>query len=184
MKSDPQNINRNFQNYLGGFSDNVVDIIENFQLDKPIEKLNKNNRLYELVDKFTEIDLHPDVVSNHDMGTIFEELLRKFSEMSNETSGEHYTPRDVVRLLVSLVFSPDKEKLQGTGKVRSIFDPCSGSGGMLTIGKEYVHQNINSDIELRLLGQELNSQTYSICKSDMLISGEDPNNIRGPVSSF
>ena len=108
LKSDPQNINRNFQNYLGGFSDNVVDIIENFQLDKPIEKLNKNNRLYELVDKFTEIDLHPDVVSNHDMGTIFEELLRKFSEMSNETSGEHYTPRDVVRLLVSLVFSPDK----------------------------------------------------------------------------
>lgn len=184
LKSDPQNINRNFQNYLGGFSDNVVDIIENFQLDKPIEKLNKNNRLYELVDKFTEIDLHPDVVSNHDMGTIFEELLRKFSEMSNETSGEHYTPRDVVRLLVSLVFSPDKEKLQGTGKVRSIFDPCSGSGGMLTIGKEYVHQNINSDVELRLLGQELNSQTYSICKSDMLISGEDPNNIRGPVSSL
>jgi len=184
LKSDPQNINRNFQNYLGGFSDNVVDIIENFQLDKPIEKLNKNNRLYELIDKFTEIDLHPDVVSNHDMGTIFEELLRKFSEMSNETSGEHYTPRDVVRLLVSLVFSPDKEKLQGTGKVRSIFDPCSGSGGMLTIGKEYVHQNINSDIELRLLGQELNSQTFSICKSDMLISGEDPNNIRGPVSSL
>ena len=184
LKSDPQNINRNFQNYLGGFSDNVVDIIENFQLDKPIEKLNKNNRLYELVDKFTEIDLHPDVVSNHDMGTIFEELLRKFSEMSNETSGEHYTPRDVVRLLVSLVFSLDKEKLQGTGKVRSIFDPCSGSGGMLTISKEYVHQNINSDVELRLLGQELNSQTYSICKSDMLISGEDPNNIRGPVSSL
>jgi len=178
LKSDPQNINRNFQNYLSGFSDNVVDIIENFQLDKPIEKLNKNNRLYELIDKFTEIDLHPDVVSNHDMGTIFEELLRKFSEMSNETSGEHYTPRDVVRLLVSLVFSPDKEELQGTGKVRSIFDPCSGSGGMLTIGKEYVHQNINSDVELRLLGQELNSQTYSICKSDMLISGEDPNNIR------
>ena len=184
LKSDPQNINRNFQNYLGGFSDNVVDIIENFQLDKPIEKLNKNNRLYELVDKFTEIDLHPDVISNHDMGTIFEELLRKFSEMSNETSGEHYTPRDVVRLLVSLVFSPDKEKLQGKGKVRSIFDPCSGSGGMLTIGKEYVHQNINSDVELRLLGQEINSQTYSICKSDMLISGEDPNNIRGPVSSL
>lgn len=184
LKSDPQNITRNFQNYLGGFSDNVVDIIENFQLDKPIEKLNKNNRLYELVDKFTEIDLHPDVVSNHDMGTIFEELLRKFSEMSNQTSGEHYTPRDVVRLLVSLVFSSDKEKLQGTGKVRSIFDPCSGSGGMLTIGKEYVHQNINSNVELRLLGQELNSQTYSICKSDMLISGEDPNNIRGPISSL
>ena len=106
LKSDPQNIYRNFQNYLGGFSNNVRDIIENFQLDKPIEKLKKNNRLYEFVGKFTEIDLHPNEISNHDMGTIFEELLRKFSEMSNETSGEHYTPRDVVRLLVSLVFSP------------------------------------------------------------------------------
>ena len=178
LKSDPQNININFQNYLGGYSDNVVEIIENFQLEKPVEKLNKNNRLYQLIDKFTEVDLHPDKVSNRDMGIIFEELLRKFSEMSNETSGEHYTPRDVVRLLVSLVFSEDKDNLQGEGKVRSIFDPCCGSGGMLTIGKEYVHQNINDNIELRLLGQELNPQTYSICKSDMLITDEDPNNIR------
>ena len=178
LKSDPQNININFQNYLGGYSDNVVEIIENFQLEKPVQKLNKNNRLFILIDKLTEIDLHPDKISNRDMGLIFEELLRKFSEMSNETSGEHYTPRDVVRLLVSLVFSEDKEDLQGEGKVRSIFDPCCGSGGMLTIGKEYVHQNINDKIELRLLGQELNPQTYSICKSDMLITDEDPDNIR------
>jgi type I restriction enzyme M protein len=184
LKSDPQNIHRNFQNYLGGFSENVVDIIENFGFEKPVEKLNKNNRLYQLIDKFTEIDLHPDKISNHEMGTVFEELLRKFSEMSNETSGEHYTPRDVVKLLVSLVFSEDKENLQGDGKVRSIYDPCCGTGGMLTIGKEYIHENINPNVELRLLGQELNSQTYSICKSDMLISGEDPNNIRGPVSSL
>jgi len=184
LKSDPQNIYINFENYLGGFSENVVDIIENFGFEKPVEKLNKNNRLYQLIDKFTEIDLHPDVISNHEMGTVFEELLRKFSEMSNETSGEHYTPRDVVRLLVSLVFSPDSEDLKGEGKVRSIFDPCCGTGGMLTIGKEYIHENINPNVELRLLGQELNSQTYSICKSDMLISGEDPDNIRGPVSSL
>jgi len=168
----------NFQNYLGGFSDNVVEIIENFQLEKPVEKLNKNNRLFILIDKFTEIDFHPDKISNRDMGLIFEELLRKFSEMSNETSGEHYTPRDVVRLLVSLVFSEDKDDLQGEGKVRSIFDPCCGTGGMLTIGKEYVHQNINDKVRLRLLGQELNPQTYSICKSDMLITDEDPDNIR------
>lgn len=178
LKSDPQNIYMNFQNYLGGFSNNVVEIIENFQLEKPVEKLNKNNRLFILIDKFTEIDLHPDKISNRDMGLIFEELLRKFSEMSNETSGEHYTPRDVVRLLVSLVFSEDKDDLQGEGKVRSIFDPCCGTGGMLSIGKEYVHQNINEKVKLRLLGQELNPQTYSICKSDMLITEEDPDNIR------
>jgi type I restriction enzyme M protein len=184
LKSDPQNIAMNLQNYLGGFSENVVEIIENFQIEKPIEKLIKNNRLFLLIDKLTEIDLHPDKISNRDMGLIFEELLRKFSEMSNETSGEHYTPRDVVRLLVSLVFTEDKEALQGEGKVRSVFDPCCGSGGMLTIGKEYIHENINDKISLRLLGQELNPQTYSICKSDMLITDEDPNNIRGPLSSL
>ena len=184
LKSDPQNININFENYLGGYSDNVVEILENFQLEKPVQKLNKNNRLFILIDKLTEIDLHPDKISNRDMGLIYEELLRKFSEMSNETSGDHYTPRDVVRLLVSLVFSEDKEDLQGKGKVRSIFDPCCGSGGMLTIGKEWIHNNINDKIELRLLGQELNPQTYSICKSDMMITGENPNNIRGPVSSL
>mgnify|MGYP001339685379 CR=1 FL=1 len=184
LKSDPSNINANFENYLGGYSDNVVEILENFQLEKPVQKLNKNNRLFKMIDKLTEIDLHPDKISNRDMGLIFEELLRKFSEMSNETSGEHYTPRDIVRLLVSLVFSEDKEDLQGQGKVRSIFDPCCGSGGMLTIGKEWIHENINDKVELRLLGQELNPQTYSICKSDMMITGENPNNIRGPVSSL
>jgi len=178
LKSDPQNIYINFQNYLGGFSENVREIVENFQLEKPVERLNKNNRLFILIDKFTEFDLHPNKISNRDMGYIFEELLRKFSEMSNETSGEHYTPRDVVRLLVSLVFSEDRDGLQGEGKVRSIFDPCCGTGGMLTIGKEYVQQNINDMVKLRLLGQELNPYTYSICKSDMLITGEEPDNIR------
>jgi len=168
----------NFQNYLGGYSGNVVEIVENFQLEKPVEKLNKNNRLYQFIEKFSEIDLHPEIVSNHQMGQIFEELLRKFSEMSNETSGEHYTPRDVVRLLVSLVFSEDEEELQGEGKVRSIFDPCCGTGGMLTIGKEWVRNNINDRVEFRLLGQELNPQTFSICKSDMMITGGNPENIR------
>jgi type I restriction enzyme M protein len=151
-------------------------------LDKPVQKLQKNNRLFQFIDKFTEIDLHPNRISNHMMGQIFEELLRKFSEMSNETSGEHYTPRDVVKLLVSLVFSEDKENLQGEGIVRSIFDPCCGTGGILTIGKEWIHENINDKVELRLLGQELNPQTYSICKSDMMITGEDSNNIRDKSS--
>jgi type I restriction enzyme M protein len=112
------------------------------------------------------------------MGQIFEELLRKFSEMSNETSGEHYTPRDVVKLLVSLVFSENKEDLQGEGKIRSIFDPCCGTGGMLTTGKEWIIENINPNIEIKTSGQELNPQTYSICKSDMLISGGNPDNIK------
>ena len=178
LKSDPKNIYMNFQNYINGYSKNVYEIIENFQFEKPVEKLNKSNKLYLLIDKFTEIDLHPSVVDNHTMGQIFEELLRKFSEMSNETSGEHYTPRDVVKLLVSLVFSENKEDLQGEGKIRSIFDPCCGTGGMLTMGKEWVLENINPNIEIKTSGQELNPQTYSICKSDMLISGENPDNIK------
>jgi type I restriction enzyme M protein len=178
LKQDPSNVMMNFNNYLSGYSENVVEIVENFQLEKPIEKLNKNNRLFQFIEKFSEIDLHPDVVSNHQMGQIFEELLRKFSEMSNETSGEHYTPRDVVKLLVSMVFSQDSDDLQGEGKVRSIFDPCCGTGGMLTTGQEWVHENINDKVEFRLLGQELNPQTYSICKSDMMITGGNPENIR------
>jgi len=178
LKSDPKNIYINFQNYINGYSKNVYEIIENFQFEKPVEKLHKNNKLYLLIDKFTEIDLHPSVVDNHTMGQIFEELLRKFSEMSNETSGEHYTPRDVVKLLVSLVFSENKEDLQGEGKIRSIFDPCCGTGGMLTMGKEWVLENINPNIEIKTSGQELNPQTYSICKSDMLISGGNPDNIK------
>ena len=112
------------------------------------------------------------------MGQVFEELLRRFSEMSNETSGEHYTPRDVVRLLVSLLFAEHREDLRGQGIIRSIFDPCCGTGGMLTIGKAYFREQINPDADIRLLGQELNAQTYAICKSDMLITGEDPDNIR------
>lgn len=177
IKQDPKNVRKNLENYMNGFSQNVFEIIENFQLEKPIQKLDKNNRLYLLIDKFTEVDLHPNAVNNHMMGQIFEELLRKFSEMSNETSGEHYTPRDVVKLLVALVFSETKESLQGVGNIRSIFDPCCGTGGMLSIGKEWILQNINPDVKVNLFGQELNPQTYSICKSDMLIIGEDPNNI-------
>ena len=178
LKGDPNGLKVNFPNYINGFSQNVFDILENFQLSKPVEKLLKNNKLYLLIDKFTEIDLHPNKIDNHMMGQIFEELLRKFSEMSNETSGEHYTPRDVVNLLVSLVFSEGQENLKGNGIIRSIFDPCCGTGGMLTIGKEWVEKNIDNKVRLNLYGQELNPHTYSICKSDMLISGENPDNVK------
>ena len=178
LKDDPNNIRINFDNYIGGFSQNVRDIIENFNLARFIERLHKNNRLFIFCDKFTEVDLHPDKVDNRKMGLVFEELLRRFSEMSNETSGEHYTPRDVVQLLVSLLFAEHSQELHGEGIVRSIFDPCCGTGGMLTIGKKYFHDQINPNATIRLLGQELNAQTYAICKSDMLIIGEDPDNIR------
>ena len=183
LKSDPQNVLINFNNYLNGYSENVYDIIENFDLTKFVEKLNKTNKLYKLIDKFTEVDLHPDKVSNHQMGTIYEELLRRFSEQSNEESGDHYTPRDIVELLVSLVFEGDKKDLQGKDKIRSIYDCCCGTGGMLTVGKQWVLNNINPDLKINLYGQELNATTYAICKSDFLISGEDPENIKGPDQS-
>lgn len=178
LKGAPNQLRVNFPYYLNGYSQNVSDILENFQLEKPVEKLIKNGRLYYLIDKLTEVDLHPDKVSNQMMGGIFEELLRKFSEISNETSGEHYTPRDIVRLLVSLVFSGAKENLEGEGNIRSIFDPCCGTGGMLTIGNEWIRENVQSDIKVHQFGQELNPATYAICKSDFLITGDDPNNIK------
>ena len=178
LRQDHKNISLNFNNYLNGYSTNVREIIEHFQLDKPVEKLNKNGKLYQLIEIFSSIDLHPGKVDNHTMGLIFEELLRRFSEMSNDTSGEHYTPRDEIRLLVSLVFSGGKDDLQGEGKVRSLFDCCCGTGGIISIGKSWILENINPNIEINLYGQELNPQTYSVCKSDMLITGENPNNIR------
>jgi len=178
LKDEPNKLSENFYDYLSSFSTNVQDIIQNFGLQKHIDKLEKNNKLYILVEKFTDIDLHPSTVDNHVMGNIFEELLRKFSEMSNETSGEHYTPRDVVNLLVSLVFSPDRDKLSDPNKIVSVYDPCCGTGGMLTIGKDWVHENINKEVDVNLFGQELNPQTYSICKSDFLITDEEPDNIK------
>jgi type I restriction enzyme M protein len=184
IKSDPTNVLMNFDNYLLGYSKNVTDIIENFSMDPLVKKLHKNKRLYLLIDKFTEFDLHPNKIDNHQMGSVYEELLRKFSEMSNEESGDHFTPRDIVKLLVSFVFGGDKEDLQGEGNIRSVFDPCCGTGGMLTIGKEWVHENINPNLKIDLYGQELNDVTYSICKSDFLMSDENPENIRGPLSSI
>ena len=184
LKSDPDNVLMNFNNYIDGYSQNVTDIIQNFAINPFIEKLHKNNRLFRLIVKITEFDLHPATIDNHQMGSVYEELLRRFSEMSKEESGDHFTPRDVVRLLVSFVFGGDKESLLGEGKIRSIFDPCCGTGGMLTVGKNWVRENINPDLILQLYGQELNDVTYSICKSDLLILGENPNYIYGPYSSL
>ena len=184
IKSDPNNVYKNFNNYIQGYSKNVLDIIENFQIDPLVTKLNNNKKLYLLVDKFTEFDLHPDKVDNHKMGSLYEELLRKFSEISNEESGDHFTPRDIVKLLVSLVFGGDKENLKGEDKIRSVYDSCCGTGGMLTIGKQWIHENINKKLKVELFGQELNDVTYAICKSDFLMADENPDNIQGPRSSL
>ena len=178
LKQEPNKLDENIYEYLSSFSSNVQDIIQNFGVQKHIEKLSSNDRLYLLIEKFTTVDLHPDVVDNHTMGQVFEELLRKFSEMSNETSGEHYTPRDVVQLLVSLVFTPDMEELSKPNKIVSVYDPCCGTGGMLTIGKDHILNTISPDVSVNLFGQELNPQTYSICKSDFLITDEEPDNIK------
>lgn len=184
LKSDPTNIKQNFENYIQGYSENVRDIVKNFNLQPLVDKLHDNDKLYLLIDKYTTVDLHPDTIDNHQMGTIYEELLRKFSEMTNEESGDHFTPRDIVQLLVTLVFGPDKESLQGKGLIRTVYDPCCGTGGLLSIGKQWVKENINSEITIELFGQELNDQTYAICKSDQLISGENPENIYGPLSTL
>jgi type I restriction enzyme M protein len=183
LTEDANNIELNFNAYLNGFSKNVRKIIKNFNLDPIIEKLADNDLLFQLVDKMTEVDFHPKVVSNHEMGMIFEELLRRFSEMSNETAGEHYTPREVVELMVSLLLAEHKDGLQGKGLVRSVYDPACGTGGMLTTAKNKMLE-INPDINVKLYGQELNDQTYAIAKSDFLITGEKDGSIEGPSSSF
>jgi len=135
-----------------------------------------------LVEKFTEVDLSPKSVTNHEISYIFEELLRRFSEMSNETAGEHYTPREVIRLMVSLMFAEHKDELKGKGIIRTVFDPACGTGGMLITAKEYIHDEINPDVEVVMYGQEINEQTYAIAKSDVLIMGENAENIRDQSS--
>ncbi|MGC9332491.1 MAG: type I restriction-modification system subunit M, partial [Bacteroidales bacterium] len=178
LTQDPNNIELNFNNYLNGYSKNVREIIENFQLGSIISKLAKNDLLYRMVDMFAGVDLSPNNVTNHEMGYIFEELLRRFSEMSNETAGEHYTPREVIRLMVSLLLAEHKDELQGKGIIRSVYDPACGTGGMLITAKDYIQNEINPDLEVVMYGQELNEQTYAIAKSDVLIMGENAENIR------
>ncbi len=178
LVNEPSKLTENLYEYLSSFSPNVQDIVQNFGLQKHIDKLEENESLYILIEKFSEVDLHPSTVDNHLMGSIFEELLRKFSEMSNETSGEHYTPRDIVNLLVSLIFLPEEEELSKPNKIVSLYDPCCGTGGMLTVGKEWIHKNVSKKVDVNVFGQELNPQTYSICKSDFLITNEQPENIK------
>ena len=175
LLEDPKNVGKNLKTYINGFSENIRDIIDKFKLRGMIDTLEEKGLLFMLVQKFCDpkCNLHPDAVSNHDMGYVFEELIRKFNEQRNENPGEHFTPREVIKLMVHLVFDPDREKLKQKGVVRSIYDPACGSGGMLSVAKEYLLLEINADADIRLFGQEVNDETYAICKSDMLIKGDD-----------
>ena len=182
LLQDPNNIEENLKFYINSFSKNVKDILDNFDIEKQIAKLSKANLLYQLIKKFNEttLDLSPKNISNHDMGTIFEELIRKFSETSNEEAGEHFTPRDVVKLMTELLFVGEEQE---SGSIKLVYDPACGTGGMLTSCKEFITKS-NPDIDVVLYGQEINDEIYAICKADMLMKGEDAENIKGPSSTL
>lgn len=170
-------IKANLESYIQSFSKDAREIFEYFNFAEFIGQLNDANLLYKVVQKIRTVDLTPKAVSNHDMGLVFEELIRRFAEGSNETAGEHFTPRDIVRLTTSLVFMEDDEALTKSGIIRTIYDPTAGTGGFLSAGMEYVHE-LNPNAVMRAYGQELNPESYAICKADMLIKGQEVGNIK------
>ncbi|MDR3642883.1 MAG: class I SAM-dependent DNA methyltransferase [Candidatus Doudnabacteria bacterium] len=176
---EPKHLAKNFKQYINGYSKNIQDIFEKFDFNKQLERLEGGNLLFEIIQILNGVAFHPSKVDNYQMGHIFEELLRKFSEMSNETAGEHYTPRDVIELMTELLFSPDIKDLQKPHVIKKIYDPACGTGGMLSVSKDYILTKINKEADIFLYGQELNSITYAMAKSDMLIKGDDPDLIRG-----
>ena len=174
---DPGQLHDNLVDYIAKFSGNVGDIfLEKFLFTEQLKRLKDGGILWNVFDKFTQIDLHPDTVSNLEMGYLFEELIRRFSEISNETAGEHFTPREAIRLIVDLLIANDDEKLTGRGIVRQVYDPACGTGGMLTLTEEAL-KHFNDAIRVELFGQELNGESFGICKSDMLVTGHNPENI-------
>lgn len=176
LMGDQDHIGENLRAYIQAFSPAVRDIFERFEFHIQVDRLQKAGLLYLVTEKFATIDLHPQVVSNAQMGAVFEELIRKFAEISNETAGEHFTPREVIRLMVNLLFIEDDEALTRPGVVRSIYDPTAGTGGMLSVAGEHL-AGLNPDARLVMYGQELNPESYAICKADMLIKGQDIANI-------
>ncbi len=176
LVADPQDLRANIGAYLAGFSSNVRDIFERFEFDKTLNKLAEKNKLFAVTEKFAQADFHPRTVSNIQMGLVFEELIRFANEKSNETAGDHYTPREVIKLMVELLFALDDDALSKSGVVRSIYDPTAGTGGMLSVADEYLH-TLNPSIQLSLYGQDYNDASYAICKADMVIKGQDVDNI-------
>ncbi|WP_318518833.1 type I restriction-modification system subunit M [Photobacterium leiognathi] len=176
-KMGQSDIKDNLENYIQCFSTDAREIFEHFKFDEFVGLLDDANLLFKVVKKFATTDLSPSKVSNHEMGLVFEELIRRFAESSNETAGEHFTPRDIVRLTTSLVFMEDDEALTQDGIIRTIYDPTAGTGGFLSSGMEYVHE-LNPKAVMRAFGQELNPESYAICKADMLIKGQDVSRIK------
>lgn len=177
LLGDQDHIRQNLYAYVQAFSPAARDIFERFDFYTQVERLAKANLLYLITEKFANIDLHPNVVDNASMGLVFEELIRKFAEISNETAGEHFTPREVIRLMVNLLFIEDDDVLTpGNAVVRTIYDPTAGTGGMLSVAGEYLLEH-NPQARLTMYGQELNDESYAICKADMLIKGQDVANI-------
>jgi type I restriction enzyme M protein len=174
LLEDPQNIVENVNAYINAFSPNMIEILENFNFRNTLQRLAKNKLTFLVFQRFSEVDLHPDRLTNHDMGYVFEELIRKFNEENNESPGEHYTPREIVNLMTHLMVEPDKARLEKPGLILQVLDPCCGTGGMLTICKSSI-EDINQKAIVQISGQELNPKTYAISKSDMLISAEDCN---------
>ncbi|MCX6163251.1 MAG: class I SAM-dependent DNA methyltransferase [Ignavibacteriae bacterium] len=177
LAKDHNNIAANLRHYIRGFSISASEIIEYFSFDDQIKKLDEYDLLYMIIKKFAEAGDMFKNVSTMEMGYVFEELIRKFAELSNETAGEHFTPREVIRLMVNLLFVNDKNILRKKGIVKTLYDPACGTGGMLSIAEEYLHE-LNPDAKLEVFGQELNPESYAICKSDMLIKGQNPANIK------
>lgn len=175
--ADPNNVSVNLRNYINGFSTSAREIIEYFNFDDQIDRMDdpKTDILFRVVKAFQEIDLTD--MDSMEMGYTFEELIRKFAEQSNETAGEHFTPREVIRLMVNVLFIEDKDILTQDGIVKTLYDPACGTGGMLSVGEQYVKE-LNPKAELKVFGQEINPESYAICKSDMLIKGQNPSNIK------
>ena len=179
LLDDPDNIEANFRDYLNGFSPNVQEIIEKFKFDGHITTMAQKNILYIVLKEFTTVhaNLHPNHISNLEMGYIFEEIIRRFSEAHNEDAGQHYTPREVIGLMVNILFYDDSDFLAGETVAKTIYDPACGTGGMLSVAENYLHK-MNTSAELLAFGQEINDQTFAICKADMLIKGNDATQIK------
>jgi len=176
LKGDPNNIAANLTNYIKSFSTRAREIIERFGFEEHIARLDKADRLYLVIQRFCQIDLHPDRVSNIEMGYIFEELIRRFNEASNEEAGDHFTPREVIRLMVNLLFDPDDAVLTTKGIVKTLYDPACGTGGMLSVAEDYVRE-LNPDAQLEVFGQDYNAQANAICGSDMMIKDQNIDHI-------
>jgi type I restriction enzyme M protein len=176
LLNDPGNVAANMRTYVAGFSADVREVLEAYRFDERITNLDKADLLYKFVSKFAELDLSEGAVTNREVGLMFEELLRRFSEMSNETAGEHFTPREVIRLMVNILFAEDDSALSGAKPIRTMYDPACGTGGMLSIAQEHLHE-LNPSAVLEVYGQELNPETWAIARSDFMIQGQDPERI-------